>query len=828
MVVAVLSGSSVVHGASIHPLVRSGDGSGPARSALPPGHVSAEGTSRGEAPPVPEAARSGSAAGQGTEMIVLLVINGVRRGDFPALALPDGDYLLGRTDLEALGIKTAGATSENIGGEDWVSMRALAEGVRLDPARLELVVTLAPALLPEESFSFRPQEQERNVLIPQGNSGFLNYRFDLTKREGVGDLFYSAATELGVRVGDWVFQNQHLYRAIGSTGRGTRLDTQLVRDNRETAQRLILGDSLTFSGELGSLVNFGGISLSKDYRISPYFIKYPTFSFAGVASLPSEVEVSVGGIPTVRRSLAPGEYELQDITYAGGFRDVDIVVKDAFGRETRVRQPYYFTDAVLAEGLHQYSYSLGIRRRDFGLASNDYSGVVASAYHQYGWSDQVNAGFRGEADDEGFNLGPLASFRSNRFGLISAGASASHQSRLGEGYAGFLNYSYQALRWSVQGFVRGFSRDYYSLSDEVLTGDTIRLRPRLDAFLGGDIGVPRWGSFGVGAGRIERFDAPAEDRYVARYSNLLFDRLSVFMTATRFAGAVDETEVFVGLLYLLDPVHTASLNLQSTGSDRHSARAQFQRTVPVGEGYGYTLAYDSVHAEASDLDVASVFAQANTRYAEFSVAGQRNVNGGSGNGSYSGAVAGGLAYAGGHLFASRPITDSFGVVRIVPPLENVRVYSNNSFISSTNGDGVAFVPSLTSYVNSQISINDKDIPINYEIDSVLQKVSPSFRSGALLDFKVRRIQGLAGSLWTVSGKGREPVEFRVIAIVVHGARREFFTGSGGEFYLENLEPGTYEASARVPGRICRFRITVPESEQTIVELGEIVACDLRN
>jgi len=761
-----------------------------------------------------------------TEMIVLLVLNGVKRGEFPALALPDGDFLLPRGDLDALGVKTGQARRENIEGEEWISLRSLAEEVRLDAAKLELLVTVAPGLLPEESFSFRPPEQERDVLIPEENSGFVNYRFDVTKREGAGDLLYSAATEFGVRVGDWVFQNQHLYRGIGSTGKGTRLNTQLVRDSRETAQRLIVGDSLTFSGELGSLVNFGGISLSKEYRITPYFIKYPTFSFSGVAALPSEVEVSIGGIPTVRKAVAPGEFQLQDITYAGGVRDVDIVVKDAFGRESRLSQPYYFTDAVLAEGLHQYSYSLGIRRRDFGLASNDYRGAVGSAYHVYGWSDQFNAGFRGEADDDGFNLGPLATYRSNRYGLISAGASASRQRRLGEGYAGFVNYSFQTLRWSVQGFLRGFSRDYYTPADQTLVDGVPNFRPRLDAFLGGDLGVPRWGSFGVGVGRIERFDAPAEDRYVARYSNLLFDRVNVFMTAVRREGAVSETEVFVGLLYLLDPIHTASLNFQSAGSDRHSARAQFQRTLPVGQGYGYTLAYDTIRADSADTDIASVFAQANTRYAEFSLAAQRNVSGGSGSGSYTAAVAGGLAYAGGYVFASRPIADSFSVVRITPPVEDVRVYSNNTFIGTTNGGGVAFVPSLTSYVNSQISINDKDIPLDYEIGSVLQKVSPSFRSGALLDFKVRRIQGLAGSLWSVTAQGRRPIEFRVIGLVAKGVRQEFFTGTGGGFYLENLEPGTYEASARVPGKICRFQITVPDSDQTIVELGEIVACDL--
>jgi outer membrane usher protein FimD/PapC len=52
----------------------------------------------------------------------------------------------------------------------------------------------------------------------------------------------------------------------------------------------------------------------------------------------------------------------------------------------------------------------------------------------------------------------------------------------------------------------------------------------------------------------------------------------------------------------------------------------------------------------------------------------------------------------------------------------------------------------------------------------------------------------------------------------------FPTGKGGEFYLENVPPGTYRALAEIPGKSCSFDLTVPETDEMIVDLG-VLACE---
>jgi outer membrane usher protein FimD/PapC len=128
---------------------------------------------------------------------------------------------------------------------------------------------------------------------------------------------------------------------------------------------------------------------------------------------------------------------------------------------------------------------------------------------------------------------------------------------------------------------------------------------------------------------------------------------------------------------------------------------------------------------------------------------------------------------------------------------------------------------MGSYVENQISIADKDVPMDYSLAEVSRLVSPPLRSGSVIRFEARKYRAVTGKLGVkVDGKIR-PVEYHEIRTMVSGKELSFPTGKGGEFYLENLPPGTYEAAFGFEGRKCAVALKIPESEETIVDLGEI-------
>jgi outer membrane usher protein FimD/PapC len=195
-------------------------------------------------------------------------------------------------------------------------------------------------------------------------------------------------------------------------------------------------------------------------------------------------------------------------------------------------------------------------------------------------------------------------------------------------------------------------------------------------------------------------------------------------------------------------------------------------------------------------------------------------------GVYRLAASGAVVYLNDAVGLTRPVNDSFGLVR-VGNLEGVRVYQNSQELGRTDSTGKIFIPNLGSYYENQISINDKDVPMDYTIPEVIRYVSPPLRSGSYVQFDATKYQAVTGRILLKIEEKIKPVEFYEIRMVVDGREVAFPTGKGGEFYLENLKPGDYGAVFDYEGRTCSFIMKVPMSEETIIDTGGIVCEDIR-
>jgi outer membrane usher protein FimD/PapC len=160
----------------------------------------------------------------------------------------------------------------------------------------------------------------------------------------------------------------------------------------------------------------------------------------------------------------------------------------------------------------------------------------------------------------------------------------------------------------------------------------------------------------------------------------------------------------------------------------------------------------------------------------------------------------------------------------VDNLAGVRVYQNNQEMGRTDARGRVFVPTMGSYVENQITIADKDVPMDYSLAEVSRLVSPPLRSGSVIRFEARKYQAVTGKLYAKEDGEARPVEYHEIRMEADGKEVTFPTGKGGEFYLENPRPGAYLASFEYRGRKCVVGLKVPVSEDTIVDLGGIT-CD---
>ena len=699
-----------------------------------------------EFPPSPPAvATANPSAEQPIQIVVKARLNSVAKGDFVMYMTSDGDFFLPPRDLVEMGVPKPVGRTMDIAGEPHLSLKSIPGAeLKFNEKTLTLDIQLPPDMLPKESFNFGAT-LPATPIQPRAPGGFLNYQLGRTVSESGPDT-YNGATELGVNLGKFLLLDNHVYTTSSGQNHAVRLQTQLVYDQPEDLRRWTLGDASSASGELGGAFNFGGIGVSKVYQINPYFIKSPQAGFTGAVALPSTVDVYMNGARVQSQSLAPGTFNLQNLNYQGatGLNNFEYVIKDPFGREQRVSFPYFFSDQLLAKGLQEYSYNVGAIRNNYGVSSNDYGTAVISALHRYGVSDTLTIGMSGDATPDQINVGPSAALNTVRAGVFTAGLAVSYDSDITprSGAAASVSHTFLSGPFSSQLFVRRFTEDYS------VVGFTPVYKPKLQGSAGVSYDTVNTGNFSLSYSEQTVFGG-AIDQHATTfgYSRTLAGNISISANVSRVVDTTSGYAVFLGISYFPANGVLANVNHLKTRDGDTVDQLQYSKTPPIGEGLGYrALAQRSVSAGTASESI-SPFVQYNARNAILTAEGTSFVNGGAGSsGSYQLSAAGAVAYIGNGVYLSRPISDSYAVVQIEPPLSGVRVLKSSAEIGVTDATGKVFVPDLGSYQVNDVAIQSKDVPLDYTFAKSTQKIRPPLRSGVVASFDIQRVRAIIGRL----------------------------------------------------------------------------------
>jgi outer membrane usher protein len=179
-------------------------------------------------------------------------------------------------------------------------------------------------------------------------------------------------------------------------------------------------------------------------------------------------------------------------------------------------------------------------------------------------------------------------------------------------------------------------------------------------------------------------------------------------------------------------------------------------------------------------------------------------------------ASGGIALLGGRLHFSRPVQDSFALVRIAS-LADVPVTVNGMGAGSTDARGELFIPQLASYAETHVAVDTRMVPIEYSLARVSRSVLVAERTGAVIDFEARRVQAVVGRLFA----GGAPLQRALVSLRSAQLAVSTSTGPEGELYLEQLPAGSYLGAAELQGGPCRFAVEVPASDAMFLELGEL-------
>jgi outer membrane usher protein FimD/PapC len=733
------------------------------------------------------------------EIIVTLNVNGVPRGTSPVLRDQKGRFFVPVADFRSWGLPVPGGAALRLHGIEHVDLGRVPElQARFDEKRVALDVTVAADTLPKNTIDLRWRYPD--ALRPTQPSAFFNYALSVAGDESFGSSRTLVTTEVGGRMGDSLLYSSGTYTDQAGERGYTRLQTNLTHDQRDSLQRLIAGDFFTPVRELSASVPMGGVSFTKYYPMDPFFIQYPTLNLSTTAALPSQVEVRIDGNVVARQQVQPGPIDIVNVTGYQGARNVQVVVRDAFGREQVIQQPFYFTDFALKQGLHDYSYNFGWLRNNYGVSSNDYEKPAFSGFHRYGFTDWLTLGLRGEAGEGVVNAGPIGTVLLPGAGIVGAGASVSN----GEGstgYAGSLFYSFIAPRYSVNVNARHFGDDYRLLPSGT-PSQTRNFASASVAYSPGSLGTIST-SYTV----TEPRDLESLRAWNVGYNMSLFGGRGVLTLGyTKNWGLIDDWTSSVVFRYLFDRDYSAVASAVRAGDSRSQALS-FEKTVPLGEGFGFSVGPGRVETPAGTSILSNAYGQYNGRYAMLQGRYQGSSNDNVTRGLAEVTVASGIGYVQDRFFVSRPLTDSFAVVK-VGDVPDVPVRANGYLMGTTDERGEVVVSPMLSFYDNFLGFDQRAVPLDYVFTSSRVVVSPAFRSGSFLAFDVKKNRAVLGRLEQEVKQQRVPIEFRELKVTRAGVETRAFTGRGGEFYIEALDPGEYVLRVEAdPACVATIRVT---------------------
>jgi len=781
------------------------------------------------------------------QIVVTVSVNTVAKGDFFVELDDEGNLFLKPEDLDALKLKFNEDRVVLIHDERYVPASAVLDVTSaFDEKKLVLSFigkTTESQKTSADIFSLTPKQ--KNVYYPRETSAFLNYGLTYAYVNPLGFQSFSATNKLGARAGDVFFTSDSLYTKNKTDDNIVRLQSSATYERRSELQWLVLGDQFANSGDLGSSLNMGGVGFSKIYKLDPYFIIQPAFDLTGTVIYPTQAEIYIDNVLVGRQQIAPGTFDLRNIYSYTGQHNVVVVLKDPFGHEQRISYPLYFSTQLLREGLQEYRYNAGFLREDYGVKSDEYGKSAFSAFHRYGVTSSFNIGARAEGSDGVYNGGVFTVFTLPRLGAftLSYAGSSAHGER---GHAGALQHTYQLGSFSTNLSLREYSRDYATVG--------VPPSPDMTRYTAsGAVGFTLpFGGVSLGYSATKTYSGKNTRVTSANYSKGISKNVSFFATASETREVKTNYSLFVGLNFNFDNnMHGALQYTKTTGADTETA--QIQKDVPVGEGLGYRANVNRSAAGPATTNSFNPFVQYNGRYGIYALDSNIQNSAGKTTEAYNLSTAGSLVYAGGFFGLSRPVSDSFSIV-MLDKVTNAKVLNNGQEIGTTGSSGSVVVPTLTSYGQNQISVDVRNLPMDYSISGVNKALSPSLWSGSCVAFDAVRMQAVTGSLFANADGKKIPMEY--VDITLKAGEKEAIspTGKGGEFYIENtlpkeaiegadqlscrtiaerrktggkiIKPGVYAASVDYENQKCVFQITFPETEEVITNIGEVV-CSLR-
>lgn len=777
-----------------------------------------------------------SALPRGQELQLPLVLDGAYLGDVDVIIGLDGGL---QVRLESLLLALNRVLRPEV--SDRLSRLSAPDGLidaailrpeielRLDEANIEIAASIVAEARPlgtvslaEDPFAnlayTQPQSFAMAMAVDFG--GAYSFRDPAGFRGEAGRV----ASWLNIGGAEGVFLDAEAFYDTEGERSFRRGDIRLSKDDPANAIRYSLGDVLYLPQGFQGAPRIGGVAVQRLYEeLDPLRIIRPQGRTNFTLDRPATVEVIVNGIPFRTIRFEAGTFSINDIPFAEGGNNVELLIRDDSGAERRLQFNGYSSANLLAEGLSEFGLVVGFES-DFTPGGIDYDTKepMATGFYRVGAGPNLTIGANAQASRRLGQLGGELIYGTANL-LIAARAAASYLDGRGTGYSWEVNTQYRPLSdaglntFFIEGNARGTSRDFTSLGILDPRNDF-----KLETAVRGGFAIDQNSNVSLGYSRqFARDDASDIVRYSLTASRR-FGNLAAFVTLDRREVTGQTTENRV-LFTVSLPLGNRSTYARATyDSDRNALRTEFQR-LPRG-GVGDLSGSIAVETNRNGEEVLGQLRYQHNRF----IAGIDNsiifndAQGSSATAVTRYNVRTGLGYTDGRVLVSPTLGEgSFVAVARGRGVSEGKVILNDSPIGP-QGESDAFGPAvfggIRGYVPTRITADLVTEQAGFESASQTINILPGARTGYLISLGETPTAIVIASLVKPDGTPAALLAGVVTRTDGSGEGIETFTNRSGRLVVEDLAPGQYRLDIPGAGSVV---FTLQEDQVGIVEIGEL-------
>ena len=560
------------------------------------------------------------------------------------------------------------------------------------------------------------------------------------------DSFYGRALA-GFNVGGWMFRHDGALSWQRQQGSEYHhyddTNTYVMRDIPQLKSRLLLGEGNT-SGELFDTLSFRGAQLLTVDQMWPDSQRGYAPEIRGTARTNAQVTVSQNGNKIYETTVPPGAFNITDLYPTGYGGDLDVTIKEADGSETHFSVPYAAMARLKRPGMTYYSLTGGVSRR----ANMSYTPSIYQGTIQHGFTNSLTgySGILGSQNYTSVLLGGAFGLPVGAISLDITGAETKYGDEKKEGVSYRATYSKKISQTNTNFTLAAYrfsSSGYYSFDNALQLNnyykkhgnngtDNYLSRPkqRFSMSASQNFG-DSFGSVYL-TGFIQNYweTTGTNTQFQLSYNNTL-GQISYTFSANRLIYATGEHDTQLALDFSL-PLGRNNKN-HITGSATHtkdgiSAQTAINGSLGDHNQYSYNV---GVARDADNNKSGSVSGQYRSPYNTLAASYTKGKNYYSASGGVSGAI---VALPDSLTFSAYQ-SSTYAVVN-AEDAGGARVLGYPNIV--LNGSGRAVVPNLSPYRINELAIDPKGIPLDVELETTQQRVTPIEGAVVRLDYKTSK------------------------------------------------------------------------------------------